>query len=524
MLAAGRTARPASSVNDFSTIRPSHLPLTRRNTTLNRFPEHQATRDAAPSPPFSPPSSGATPPRGLVLPDHTVQRAERQLLDGVERILRAPEGRLTGWALLALHLSAIPPPGARPHHRRVAAAVLGDAASRSNGQLFALKNGDLALLFRPTDQGSTLSHVLARLFAADMPEIDELRTLFPLPRAAVAALQYVRARVQEGDRAAPRPEHQPGTSAVAAIDAIVQVGALSDLMHRQTAVLVRPSPPHALAQTKQQPVTLIPLFREVTISTAVLEARIALTAQNPVSVSATDPFLFNHLASRLDHRMLAELALDIPRGGTLSLGLGGAALHINMTVSGILSEAFARFATACKTAIAAGLRMGVEVPFVEAFADVRSFVLARERLRLAGLATVLDGVSHKALVLSSPAVLAPALVKLDWSPAMHQAGPELDAAVARLRPERLLLHRVETEAALAWGLERGIMRFQGRYVDAMLAAERLRACPQSAACTLPQCVERASATGPAARTGCRNTTLLDRAAPNRSDPAPKVPA
>ena len=446
------------------------------------------------------------------------------MLDGVERILRAPEGRLTGSALLALHLSAIPTPGARPHHRRVAATVLGDAASRSNGQLFALKNGDLALLFRPTDQGSTLSHVLARLFAADMPDIDRLRTLFPLPRAAVAALQYVRARVQEGDRAAPRPEHHTGTSELAAVDAIVQAGALSDLMHRQTAVLVRPTSPHASPDPQGPPVTLIPLFREVTISTAVLEARIALTARDAVSVSTADPFLFNHLASRLDHRMLAELTLDVPRGGMLSLGLGNAALHINMSVAGILSKAFAQFATACKDAIAAGLRVGVEVPFVEAFADVRSFILARERLRLAGLATVLDGVSHNALVLSSPAVLAPALVKLNWSPAMHQAGPGLDAAVARLGPDRLLLHRVETGAALAWGLERGIMRFQGRYVDSMLAAERIRICPQSGACTLAQCAERASATGPAARTGCRNTTLLDRAAPRQTDPAPRVPA
>lgn len=496
------------------------MPLTRRNTTLNRFPEEQATRAAA-TVPFV---SRAAPPGSLALPDHTVQRGERQLLDGVERILRAPQGRLTGWALLALHLSSIPPAGARAHHRRVAAAVLGDAAARTNGQLFSLSNGDLALLFRPADEGAALGHVLARLFAADMPDLDTLRTLLPLPRAAIPALQYVRARVLEGDTAAPRPEKHPGPGAIAAVDAAVQAGALSDLMHRQTAVLVRPG------AAPGQPVVLTPLFREVAISTAVLEARIALTGHDPNSIpgysanfiATADPFLFNHLASRLDHRMLAELALDVPGGGLLSLGLGEAALHVNMTVFGILSDGFARFATACKDAIAAGLRIGVEISFVEAFADVRCFVLARERLRLAGFATVLDGVSHHALVLSSPAVLAPALVKLNWSSTMRQAGLDLDAAVARLGPERLVLHRTESEAALAWGLAHGIRRFQGRYVDSMLAAERLRACPQAAACTLAQCMERASATGPAARIGCRNTSLLDRSAPHPALPPPKV--
>lgn len=435
--------------------------------------------------------------------DGAVMHAERRLLDGIERILRQGAPRNAGWALLALHLARIPAPGARAHHRRVAAAVLDDAAARGNGQLFALTNGDMALLFRPGETATPLLSVLARLFMADVPQSDQLYSLWPLPDAVQPALAYVTARVKEGETAVPLPEPQSSTSAIAAMDGIVQTGALSDLMHRQTAILLRPG----------NPVPLVPLFREVAISTAVLEARI-------VGGNATaDPFLFSHLASRLDHRMLGDLRQDIPGGGLLSLGLGAAALHINMTLAGILSQGFAHFATACAAAIQAGLRIGVEVPFVEAFADINAFILARERLRLAKLHLILDGVTHHALLSSTPGMLEPSLLKLNWSPSIKGVGPELAEAVARLGPDRIVLHRCESEAAIGWGLKQGIARFQGRYIDAMLAAERLRACPHATGCTLRQCSERASATGPAGRSGCRNLPLLDLGAPVYSDPA-----
>lgn len=423
--------------------------------------------------------------------------AARLLLEALERIVRASPARQAGWALLALHLSRIPPPGVRAHHRRVAAAVLDDAAARAAGQVFAMANGDLVLLFQPADGGAALLAALARLFKADFADTAILRSVWPLGDSASLALAYVMARVSEGDRATPAPEPASSTGAIAAMDDIVQTGALSDLMHRQTAVLLRPG--RALA--------VVPLFREVAISTSVLEARIA------GSHATADPFLFNHLAARLDHRMLTELRNDVPGGGLLSMGLGAAALHINMTVSGILSQDFANFANACPPALAAGLRIGVEVQFVEAFADIKAFILARERLRLAKLHLVLDGVSADTLLLTDPGILRPSLVKLSWSAAMQTAGPELAEAITRLGADRIVMHRTENDAAVVWGMARGITRFQGRYVDAMLAAERMRACAQAKACTVRQCTERASATGRAGRTGCLNLPLLDLGAP-----------
>jgi hypothetical protein len=69
-------------------------------------------------------------------------------------------------------------------------------------------------------------------------------------------------------------------------------------------------------------------------------------------------------------------------------------------------------------------------------------------------------------------------------------------------------------------MARGIRRFQGRYVDAMLGAARIVSCPAAETCTLRQCIERATATARAGRAGCGNLALLNAGAPMR---VPAVP-
>ena len=315
------------------------------------------------------------------------------------------------------------------------------------------------------------------------------------------ALAYVRARVADREAASPAPEPLARAGVLAAMDGLVRSADLAELTHRQTAVLIRPGKADRL----------IPLYREVAISSAVLDARIAGAGQ-----AAADPFLFSHLAAQLDRRMLTALQADIPSRGPLSGGLDVAALHVNLTLAGILSDGFSSFAEACQPAIDKGLRVAIEVPFVEVFAEPKGFVLARERLKLARLRTVLDGLSAQALLVSRPAVLKPHLVKLNWSQAVRDGGAELRAAIEGLGVERVVLHRCEDEVALAWGLGMGIQRFQGHFVDAMLATERMQACRHSSGCNLRQCRERASAAGLASRAGCFNLGLLDLAVPLRA--------
>ena len=412
--------------------------------------------------------------------------------------MRAPHDRVA----LALHLSRMPAPGPRPHHRRIARAVLDDAAQRQEGQVFALANDDLLLLFRPHDGAGALRATLAELFGADAPlDPAGLLTLWSLDRDGTALLRYAEARLLD---ALPDPARfdpalaEPKNSAqsILALESVIEDGRITDLAQRQTGVLLAPG----------RDARLQPLFQEVSFSAPVLEARIAAAGQ-----ARTDPFLFRHLASRLDGRMLDALRRDLQANGPLTAGARGRgpALHLDLTLSGILSDPFAQFAAACR---AVGAQVAVEIPLVEACADPEAFMAARTRLRFAGLALVLDGVSHHALMLTVPTALEPDLVKLDWSPRLPEAGAAVARAVAALGGSRVVLHRADTEDALGWGLAHGIRRFQGRWVDAMLAAKRIGACGPGR-CSVRQCAERASATGPAGRAGCGNQALLDAAVP-----------
>ncbi len=343
-------------------------------------------------------------------------------------------------------------------------------------------------------------------------------------------LAYATARAVEPPPPAPaaettrsQPDRAAQTGVVDALAAAVAAADITDLLRRQTAVVL------PLSGAGGGRGALRPLFREISFSVTALEARIGGGSAH------ADPYLFRHLASRLDRRMLDLLAEAHGGGGPLDAASNVAPpAHLNLTLPAIASAAFARFAASCgRTPDAVSLdghpaRGGIEVSLIEACADPAGFAEARVRVQAAGLLLVLDRVSHLTLMLTQLGPLRPDLLKLEWAPSLatlDRTGAErLDDALARLGPSRLVLLRADTEAAVRWGLARGIRRFQGRHVDAMLAASRLADCPQAGGCTLRQCAERGEAAGEAGRRFCRNTRLLDAAVPHPgvADAAPRV--
>ena len=475
-----------------------------------------------------------------------------------EAVLRMCRGAVGGKVAVVLHLSRLVPPAPRPYHIRIVRTLLQDTATRNEGQVFTLGNGDMVLLCaaapppglapagRPrallaTDP-ATLPSILGRLLRADMKRAEDQVSVWRLDEQAAELLAYTSARMREADGASEAVAEQVGggyatkgkpmmanddfAGQAGLVDALAHVmdrAGIVDLMQRQTAILLEADPGHRSASAG-----LRPIFQEVTFSIAALEARLAETAHVSADPQRSgqamaDPFLFRHLAGRLDQRMLQALMLELGQGGPLDplRGVAGGlraqgalapVLHLNLTIPAILSPAFARLAAVCANA---GLRIGIEVSVVEAMLDLARFASARAVLVEHGLNLVLDGVSHTALLIARPWALRPNLLKLDWSLRLLELpDPDraaLDAAIAEIDPARIVLQKAETEVALRWGVARGIRRFQGRHVDAMLGASRIVACPRAEACTLRQCVERSAAIGPVGRVGCHNLMLLDGA-------------
>jgi hypothetical protein len=438
--------------------------------------------------------------------------ADRALMDVAERALRSPRGKVA----LALHLSRLRPPAPRPHHARTARALLQDSAQRHGGQVFALRNGDLVLLCTAPAEEQRLTATpsspralpaaLLRLFGADAPDQAPLTTMWRLEEEGDRFWTFITAAPD------PAPGHPLGEAArdgaaggaagLVALDALLANSALPDLLVQQTAIHLQPGRDLPLSAR------LAPLFREITVSLATLSQRTDLAE------AVADPFLFRHFTTLLDARMLDHVHEDLAQGGRMTRGAvrQNLRLHLNLTPEGIVSTAFARVADMAQRI---GARFGVEVSLMEATADPQLMEYARRLLDMAGFPLIVDGLDDVALTISHPAGLRPSLVKLTWSPRLADPAPAarraIDAAMARIGPERLVLHRAEAEEALAWGPARGIMRFQGYFLDAVQAAGRIATCHSARPCTLRQCITRAGALSPAIRMACGNPGLLDMA-------------
>jgi len=432
----------------------------------------------------------------------------RLLLDMAERALRVPAGKLA----VALHLSRLRPPAPRPHHSRIARAMLADTAHRYCGQVFPLSNGDLILLCSaPMDEGRLvggqssplgLAESFGRLFGADAPDGERLTSVWRLDTDGDAFRTYVASR--NGDAPAePGVAESAGSAAgVAALEQLVATAHLPDLLRQQTAV--------RLVMGRNLPLSsrLAPMFREISFSFAAL-ARPLDTAE-----AMADPFLFRHFAARLDARILEYLHADMEAGGKLTRGAlrQKLPLHFNLTLEAIVSPAFARLA---QYARGIGARVGIEVSLMDAVADPPLMEYAMRLLALADFPLILDGLDANTLAMTRPAALAPSLVKLRWTPAFADAPPALLATlrdtITRLGPDRIVLQNAEREDALVWGQAQGIMRFQGYYLDAVQAAGRIAVCHSARACTLRQCIARAETLSPVIRSGCGNPGLLDLA-------------
>jgi hypothetical protein len=438
--------------------------------------------------------------------------ADRALADMAERWLRAPQAKV----VLVLHLSRLAAPAPRSHHMRVARVLLQDCAQRANGHVLVLQNQDLVLFCaiqreqhgEPADAPGQLKSTLARLFVADVPDPARLISFWRLDedpgpfRAYLAGVLGAGASSKDA-KAGPAGETMPANAlSLAALEEIAAQAPLAELIVQQTGMSLNPDRKLTLAER------LKPSFRQLGVSLAALNLRPVVTE------ALSDPYLRHHFSARLDTRLLRVLHDDLRAEGRLSRAAlrGNLPIHVSLSLEAVLSPGFARMS---RLAHAAGVRMGIEVPMMQACVDMELLDHVRSLLDLAGFELILGPLDAAMLTLVRPAALLPDAVKLVWSQTLTDAAADphggVSGALVAVGLQRIVLQGVDSEHAVAWGQARGISRFQGVFFDHAQAAARMAGCPGAPACTLRQCVGRASSQGIAGRAGCTNPALLDSA-------------
>ena len=238
---------------------------------------------------------------------------------------------------------------------------------------------------------------------------------------------------------------------LAAINQHMQGSRISDLVRQQPAVYVLP------------PKTGQVLFREYFVSMADLQKRVA---PNINLFSST--WLFNYLTETLDKRMLIIM-------GRRDFSKTKDPVSINLNISTILSQEFQHFHRIVGDNAD---KVVIEIQLSDVFADVSGFHFARESLQSRGYRVLIDGMNPLSLQFFDPGILDADYVKIAWG--TEYAGDISKARLAELRgvikscgKEAVILARVDSEEAVAWGISMGILRFQGYFVDTLV--ERMAA-------------------------------------------------
>ncbi len=392
---------------------------------------------------------------------------EVAFLDFVRRLRKFKAGRRA----VHVRLSELRPYNRRSQHLRIAISIFDRLVADFEAAVFKMFNDDLVVICN----GASIADIdhcilhLRFLFRDDpLLELDERKYLpfcewFELADNYEGLLQLAQSMVDDRahhDARATAPvaikERLPTTpldpASLAVIESAIAQADLSTMILRQ---------PICAVSIDREPE---PIFLE--IYTSIESLRQALMPDVDLRANI---WLFRDLTRHLDRRMIAYLAHN-------DEDMLRRAFSLNLNVATLLSPEFLEFDKAHNT----GKRsIIIELQLADIFADLASYVFARDFLRERGYRFCLDGITHLSLPLVDRDRLGFDLMKVFWSSdlADHLRGTGGDAlrrAARRVGPERLILARCDSELALEVGESLGVTLYQGHLLEEMLARRMTR--------------------------------------------------
>ncbi len=396
---------------------------------------------------------------------------EYLLLDYAQRLERHREGRRA----VHIHLSKLKPENRGEHHIRIAQNTFADYVKQFEGQIFNLSNTDIVFVCK----GATLADLddavsrLRVLFGedpltqeVDVGEEDPFCTYYNIERQYPRFLELAERLFTEEQKRQRRlrlaAEQSGEDGDIRQPLTPEQLGRLVDFLQRADLSSVMRRQAICAISGEEMP---RPILKELFISIAELAQQVL-----PDVNLAANRWLFQHLTETLDLRVLKALS----RADDSDLL---ASFSVNLNVGTLLSRQFEEFDASLRT----GSRgtIVIELQLIDIFADVKSYLFARDFVREKGYRICLDGVTHHSLPLIDRQALGADLVKLAWAPEItegmsEEAQEKLREQVERTGKSRVILARCDTPTAIRYGQSMGITMFQGRYLDSILQEEARR--------------------------------------------------
>ncbi|MBF0562871.1 MAG: EAL domain-containing protein [Alphaproteobacteria bacterium] len=450
-------------------------------------------------------------------PEPPTVTPERILLETVERIGHLREG----WIAVHLHLSDLQARYRDPSYLRIAVRVLDPRITSYRSQILLMGNGDIVVLGRniPQEDFANAIAKVRSLFGEDpLTQTDpgdgsdpfetwyRLDTEFGIFLDVVKRLNQMEAARRKSSAGQPPKPEDLNASRLRAVLSTLESTDLVSQVRRQAVALV------GNASTAE--IVYQEFFFAMDEVKKVIAPNIDIMA---------NPWLFQYLAGVLDRTMLGILARSKarfhPRG-----------LSVNLNLSTLKEAAFQAFLDTMPP----NQTLIVEVTPVDVFTDVSGYLAQRGALRERGHKMALDRLTPQTLGMLDLITFDADYFKFSWTPDLARAR-RVDTVKAlremvAARPDSCIMTRCDSEAGVRWGLDMGITLFQGRFVDAMLAAVTMAECDKSHLCTFAQCLSRRAVIDGPLRGECTNHAKVDALpsirTPRRSSspPSPEVVA
>ncbi len=397
---------------------------------------------------------------------------EKLLVDYITRLEKHKDGR----GLVHVHLSQLRPFNRREQHIRVASGHFEGMVSDMTGQLFTLKNADLFFVYKDEVKHqveTTLQKV--RFLFSDDPLVDEegvdgrefatwydaseqyediVQIVQGMADAEEKRQTEVRNRMDARQRLKEKQKMgEPLTPAVLAkVEDALSRADLSNLVRRQFICEV---------DGKMVPELL---FSELFISIQDLRETI-LPGVNLVA----NRWLFQHLTETLDRRVLSMLMK------TDAVSISGD-ISFNVNVKTLLSNQFQVFDDNLSAARRGAIV--IELQKEDIFSDLASFLFAREFVQAKGYRLCIDGLTMETLSVIDRDRLGTDMAKIVWHPNLVDSGDEVQRMirqfVERDGADKWILCRCDNREAIDFGRSVGINRFQGRFIESLIADDNRR--------------------------------------------------
>ena len=388
--------------------------------------------------------------------------------DAVRRAMRDEAGRA------ALRVS----PGRSPESQRLVFALLREMADVKGGSLLEITPEDWLLTELPHHEASRLQAMLAQILGEGAVDL----LPFPESKSVLAGLLNAPRMPQFLDLPAAEPVSLSG------FDGLLDRLNLSHVFRRQSIVNISdPSMPKLV-------------FQRLSLD--------ALALQQAMAPFSEDRALFNHGQSLLQRSLLEALGDEGTRKSVLG---GGPIAPLLIDLSPELLPSSQSSPDDDEPANARALY--ATLPLHEAV-TLENLTARREALGREAWGIAVSGLCATALTLVDAEILSVDWLILHWSPSLEDTGPL--KALRRIEPDRLILDGCDGEAALAWGLSRGIQLYSGPWIEEIIAAGRMDGCSKAALCTRAECRSRGLATSPSGRLGCHMPHLLEAVLPSIS--------